>query len=117
MALRARRPPHAPARQRADQLLFFATVPDGASRRGDPAVQGGFRNDPSVPDGGQKVILADHSIAISDQEQKKVEYLRLDLDHRVAASQLPPGRIDRIFAEHEAHAPAPAPGRTNRFSR
>jgi hypothetical protein len=53
----------------ADEPLRLAAVADGASRRIDPAGQGRFRDHPAVPDGFDKLVLADDAAAIGDEKR------------------------------------------------
>ena len=67
-----------PSQDRSDQALLLAVVSDRTSRRIDPAGQRGFGDDTPVPDRSQQGVLADDPVAILDQMQQKIEYLRLD---------------------------------------
>jgi len=47
-----------------------------------------------MPNGLQQLVLADDPIAVSDQEQKQIQNLRLDLHKRRAVPQLSALRIE-----------------------
>jgi hypothetical protein len=66
------------ADDRADQPLLIASVADDPSDGVDTARKRRFRHDPPAPDRGQQIVLADHAIAISDQEHQQIEHLGLD---------------------------------------
>src|SRR4029079_1304225 len=53
----------------------------------DAAVECGVRDDPSLPDGCDQVVLADDMLAIVDQIDQQVEHLRLDRDQFAARAQ------------------------------
>jgi len=69
-----------------------------ASRR-DSAADGGFRDDPSVPDLGDQFVLVDDALAMAYEILKKVEDLRLEADKFAAAAQLAPVAIERMVVE------------------
>ena len=95
----------AAAGERADEFLLLAAVADRAPRRVDPLGHGRVRDDPTVPDCRQQIILADHAIPVADHVQQQVEHLRLDRHQVAAAAQLAPIRIEGAIAEQEAHSP------------
>src|SRR5262249_44142132 len=80
-----------------DQTLLLATVPDGAPSCIDPGGQGRVGNDPPVPDGGNQVVLADDSLAISDQIIQEVEDPRRNANELGSATQLAPVRVQHII--------------------
>ena len=77
-----------------DQALLTSAVLDRAPSRVDPGCQCRVRDDASIPDGCDKVILADDPLAILDQEQQKVEDLRRQRNKMASAPQLAPGYIE-----------------------
>src|ERR1700752_1622134 len=88
--------PEALARDRADQPLLLAAIAERAARRVDTAGQGRFRDDTSVPDRVEQVILGHDVFALAHQIRDEVEDLRRDRDRRTRALQLP-----AIGVEHE----------------
>jgi hypothetical protein len=66
------------ARNRPDKFLARAAITDRLARGVDTAGQRRFRDSSAVPDFIEKVILADHTIAIFEQVYQEVEDLRLD---------------------------------------
>jgi hypothetical protein len=70
----------------ADQPLLFAAVADYAASSINPAGKRRLRNDPSAPDRGQEIVLADDPVPVADQKYQKVEHLRL---HRRQHSSAP----------------------------
>ena len=77
------------ARDGADQALRLAIVLQGLAHGVDPAVQRRVRNGPVAPDLGNQVVLADDAVALRDQEQQQVEYLRLHGNPDPVPGQLP----------------------------
>jgi hypothetical protein len=86
---------------------LFAAVADGLPRGGDPAGQGGLRDDASVPDRRQQIILAGDTIPVRDEICQEIEYLWFDLDQLGAAPQLTPLEVERVVAEQKAHPGLP----------
>jgi hypothetical protein len=78
---------------------LFAAVADGMPRGGDPAGQRRLRDDPSVPDRRQQIILAGDAIPVRDEIRQEIEYLWFDLDQLGAAPQLAPLQVERVVAE------------------
>jgi hypothetical protein len=68
-------------------------------RGGDPAGQRRLRDDPSVPDRRQQIILAGDAIPVRDEIRQEIEYLWFDLDQVGAAPQLAPLQIKSVVAE------------------
>jgi len=91
------------------EALLLAAVADGLPRGGDPAGQRGLRDDPSVPDRRQQIILAGDTIPVRDEICQEIEYLWFDLDQLGAAPQLAPLEVERVVAEQKAHPGAPNP--------
>jgi len=99
--------PDASAGNGSDELLLFAAVSDRTPRGVDPVAEGRFRDDPSIPNRRQEIILADDVIPIPDQVEQKIEHLRLDRHQFGAARQLTPVRVESMIAEQVTHSPAP----------
>jgi hypothetical protein len=79
----------------ADEALLVAAVTERPPRGVDAAGQCRFRHDPSAPDCGDQVVLADDAVATLQEVDQEVEHQRL------AAAQLPPLDVERIVAEQE----------------
>ena len=82
-----------------DQPLLAAGVADGAAGRIDPVEQGGLRNDAPMPDRGQQLILADHTVTVADQVSEEIEDLGLDSDQGSSPAQLAAIRIEYTILE------------------
>ena len=59
--------PKAFAGERPDQTLLLATVPDRLAYRIDVTGEGGFGDDPPIPDCMQQIVLADNVFAVAQQ--------------------------------------------------
>ena len=81
------------SRNRSNERLLFTALADGAARGIDAAVQGGIRNDATLPDVFDQLVLADHSVRVPSEIEKKVEDLRLDMDRAGGAFELAPAGI------------------------
>jgi hypothetical protein len=66
------------ARQCLDQSLLVAGIADRAPGCVDSVEQRGLRNNAPLPDRGQQIILADHTVTVPDQVNKEIEDLGLD---------------------------------------
>ena len=91
--------PEAAAGHRAYEALPLAAVADGMPRGGDPAGQCRLRDDASVPDRCQQIILAGDAIPVRDEIREQIEYLWFDLDQVGAAPQLAPLQIESVVAK------------------
>src|SRR5262245_43668808 len=91
----------------ADVLLPLTAVANSAARGVDAIAQRRFRYDPSLPDGRQQLVLADHVIAVLDQMQQQVEDLRFEMHRLAVAGQLASRGIKSALAEEKMHQPAP----------
>src|SRR5262249_59271007 len=101
--------PETAAGYRAYEALLFAAVADGMPRSGDPAGQRRLRDDASVPDRRQQIILARDAVPMLDEIRQEVEYLWFDLDQLGTTPQLAPLEVERVVAEQKAHPGAPNP--------
>ena len=72
------------ALERLDQPLRLAVVVDGLPNGIDAGRQCQFRDDTPVPDCSQKIVLADHAVAVGDQVNQQVKGLRLKAQQNVA---------------------------------
>ncbi len=80
--------------QRADEQLVVAGVADRLASGVDAARQRRLRNDSSVPDRLDQLVLADDASAVANQVEQKVEHLRLHVHDLAAAAQLLLGDIE-----------------------
>ena len=55
-----------------------------------------FRDDASLPDRGNQVVLADHAVTIADEVLQEVKNERLNGDQHAPVPQLAPIRVERI---------------------
>ena len=91
--------PEAFARKRADQTLLLAAVTDRGSRCADARAQSRFRNNATIPDGVDQVILAKDALTVSDQIGQEIKDLRLKDDRRIAKTQFASLRVENIVIE------------------
>jgi len=91
--------PEAAAGHRAYEAPLFTAVADGMPRGGDPAGQRRVRDNASVPDRRQQIILARDPIPVLDEIRQEIEYLWFDLDQLGAAAQLAPLEVERVVAK------------------
>jgi hypothetical protein len=68
-------------RKCADILLMGVIVSERPSNRPNPRAQGGFRNNPPIPDFIVQFIARDDSIPVLDQVAQQLKDLRLEM-HR-----------------------------------
>src|SRR5215467_13225828 len=85
------------ARNGADQPLVLAAVADRLPRGVDPTGQRRLRDDPSLPDFFNQIVLADDAITVLDQIDQEIEYLRLDGNPFAAAGKLPPIAVKYVI--------------------
>src|SRR5262249_35105377 len=91
------------ARQGPYQALGRTVVPDGRACRVDAAAERRFRDDASIPYGGEQIVPARHAVSAADQEFEQVEDLRLELDELRSAAELTPLRVERAILEEIQH--------------
>jgi hypothetical protein len=89
--------------ERADQGLFVPGVSDCSPRSIDPAAQGGFGDDPPIPNGIEDLVLADDAVAVLEEESQKVEDLWLDMHHCSAMTKFMPTKIQFVASESKHH--------------
>src|SRR5260221_11608403 len=75
--------------QRANETLVVAAGPERAPGRADARAQRRLRDDASLPNRLEQLVLAHDSIAVAHEVNKEVEQLRLAVDHRAGAPALP----------------------------
>ena len=68
----------------------FAAFADRRTGCVDAGRQRRFRDDATVPDGGNEVVAADHMVAMHDEVGEKVKHLRFERDQFGAAAELAP---------------------------
>jgi hypothetical protein len=83
----------------ANQSLFLSVVADRATNSIDPGCYRRFRYDPSTPDGGEQIVLADDSIAVAEQKNQQVKHLGLKGKQCPTATQLAPAYVQNIVVE------------------
>ena len=92
------------ARNGADQPLILAVVADRVSGGVDAAVERRVRDDPSAPHQCNEIVPADDVIAVFQQVNEQVEYLRLHRDQLAAAAQFAKIGVENVIIEVEFHA-------------
>ena len=73
------------------------------AHRVDAAVDRRVRDDAAAPHGSDQIVLADDALAVAEQMQQQIEYLRLDLNDLAAAAQLAPLGIEQMIGKLEPH--------------
>ena len=58
-----------------------------------------IRHDPACPDPRDQIIAAYHAVAVAQQVDDQIEYLRLNRDLLAAAAQLAAIDVEGMFAE------------------
>jgi hypothetical protein len=91
------------ARQGLDQPLGVAAVADGAAGCVDAGCQCRIRDDASVPNRGDEIVLAHDAFAVADQMQQQVEYFRLHRQQMVFMPQLASLGIERVVLKEVEH--------------
>jgi hypothetical protein len=79
------------------------TVADGATRRAQPAAQGGVGYDPTLPDGGKQLLLGEHTVAVEDKNLDEIEDLGLDMHGLAGPSELPAAAIQFTIRKRYNH--------------
>ena len=83
------------------RLWLSPGIADRLAGGGDPAAQGGFRDNPAIPDGVEDLVLADDAVVVLQQESQEIEYLRLQVHDFPAPAQLVPPKIQLIAVKDE----------------
>jgi len=73
-----------------NQALLLAGIAYRPTRGMDPAGKRRFGYVSTAPDRGQQVLPAHHTLAVINQKEKKIEYLRLDMLQAPSSAQFPP---------------------------
>ena len=92
---------------RSNKNLPGAVVTQRAARRTQARTECGFRDNSSLPHGIDEVILADNSIAVSNQIDEQVENLGFNRDDFVRTSQFIACNIDFEVREAEIQFSCP----------
>ena len=87
---------------RADEVLAFTAVANGAPRRADAGAERRLRDDAALPDRLDQLVLADDSVAVADQIEQQIEHLRLDADGLPASAQFVLAKVDLKLAESDS---------------
>src|SRR5882757_9027619 len=90
---------------RANQVLVVAIVPDGTPRRTDTGTERSIRDDAALPDRFDQLVPADSPVAVADQVDEHVKYLRLDVNNLAGAAQLLPRGVDLKIGEADIQNP------------
>jgi hypothetical protein len=77
----------------------MAGIADRSAGSIDPVENRGLRNDASLPDRGQELVLTDHAVPVLDQVNKEIEDLRLDCDQRSASAQFAASCVEHTIFE------------------
>jgi hypothetical protein len=72
--------PYTLAGDRSDHLLLFAGIADGAPSRIDPAAERGLRDDPTLPNSSEQIVLGNDPVPVLDEVDENVEDLGLYMD-------------------------------------
>ena len=87
--------------QRANETLVVAAIAERAPGRADARAQRRLRDDASLPNRLEELVLAHDSIAVADEVNKEVEHLRLDVNDRAGAPHLLSCEVDLEIGEAE----------------
>jgi hypothetical protein len=97
-----------------DEALLVAAVADCDPQCINARAEGRFRNDASVPDRCDQIVLADDAFAVADEVFQEVEDLGLDRDKAARAPQLTPVAIENKVLESVGQIPLPGPSLVTR---
>ena len=79
--------------------MVFSVVANGGSSRIDAIAECRFRNNTAIPDRSNEIVLADHTLAVSDQIREKIKDLRLHGHESSPAAELTAAGIESIVFE------------------
>jgi hypothetical protein len=96
-----------PAMDCANQTLLLASIAYRPTRSIDPAGKRRIGHRSTAPDRGQQVVLAHHALAVVNQEQKKIEDLRLDMLQAPSSAQFPPMPVQGVVFENKQQLTRP----------
>ena len=94
--------------QRADEPLVVAGVADRLAGGGDAAAERRLGHDPALPDGIDQLLPAHRPLAVANEVDEHVKYLRLDVNYLAGAPQFLPRNIDLEIGEAETQPFSPA---------
>ena len=66
-----------------------------------------FGDDPTAPDRGDQIVLADHTVAVAHQIEQQIEHLRLDRDQLRAPPEFAAFRIKYMIFKTKLHVSRP----------
>src|SRR5262245_11982570 len=90
--------------QRANKTLTVAAVAERAPGGADTGTQRRLRDDASLPNCLEEFVLAHDSIAVPNEVNEEVEYLRLDVNGRAGAPHLLSCDVNLEIGEAEVQA-------------
>jgi len=98
------------ARQCLDQALFLTGIADRSSSGIQAGRERRFRYDTALPNGVDKVVLADDVLPVADQVVQQVEDLGRDRNQFSAATKLAAVGVESVVLEEVAQAAVPPSG-------
>ena len=90
--------------QRANESLVVAAVAECAPSSADAGAQRRLRDDASLPNRLEELVLAHDSIAVANEVNKEVEHLRLDVNDRAGAPHLLSCEVNLEIGEAEVQS-------------
>jgi len=96
------------ARKGAYELLLLTAVANRPAHGVYSAGQRRLGYDPSTPDRGNEIVLADDAVAVLDEMDQKVEDLRLERNQLATSLELPTIRVEDVASEQDRQIPSPA---------
>ncbi len=92
------------ARDGSDNLLVFSIVSNGGACCANTCANCWVRYDKTIPDFINKLITGHKVTGISDQHQKNIKNLRLDMNHLTTTGEFVPIRINGTIGKVIDHA-------------
>src|SRR5262249_20742908 len=86
--------------------LLCAGIADGPPSGAHTAREGIVRDEPSIPDDTDELVLGHDPVSVPYEMNQHVEHLWLDGDDGPVPIQLPPITVDFAVSEYEGHVPA-----------
>src|SRR5262245_22122352 len=90
--------------KRANEALVVAAVAERAPCRADPGAQRRLRDDAPLPNRVEQLVLADEPVAVPNEMNQQVEYLRLDVNNHTSPAQLSLRDIDFEIGESKVQS-------------
>src|SRR4029453_5421685 len=84
------------------ESLFCAGVTDGPPSSAHPAGERIVRYEPSIPNGTDELVFADHAVSVPHEMDQYVEHLWLDVYDRAFSTKLTPITIDLPVSENKS---------------